>query len=126
MFDSLFSKGLFTCFYRPQTKLRKGNVFTPVTFCSQGGVCPVHAGIHPPGQTPRKSTSPLEALPGSTPTPHTPPTATAADGTHPTGMVSCLARVRFYRYCHRNNKQNVCVTHSVRYSQCHFCSNAEL
>ena len=28
--------------YRPQTKLRKGNVFTPVcqSFCSQGGVCP--------------------------------------------------------------------------------------
>ena len=29
----------------------------------------VHAGIHPPGQTP--------------------PTATAADGRHPTGMLSC-------------------------------------
>ena len=64
--------------YRPQTKLRKCNVFTPVcqSFCSWGVVypsmhwgrqthpgqtppcpvhagihtpCPVHAGIHPPG-----------------------------------------------------------------------------
>ena len=52
--------------HRPQTELRKGNVFTPVcqSFCSQGGCipacigadnpprqippCPVHAGIHNP------------------------------------------------------------------------------
>ena len=42
-------------FYCPQTKLRKGNGFTPVcqSFCSQGGSAPVHAGIHhPTGQTP--------------------------------------------------------------------------
>ena len=33
---------MFVVYYRPQTKLRKGNVFTPVcqSFCSQGvGVC---------------------------------------------------------------------------------------
>ena len=43
-------------------KLQKGNVFTSVCqeFCPQGG------GVHPPRQT-----------------------ATAADGTHPTGMHSC-------------------------------------
>ena len=58
-------------YYRPQTKLREGNVFTPVcqSFCSPGGClplvgggsatpradthrqtpsCPVHAGIHTP------------------------------------------------------------------------------
>ena len=38
-------------YYRPQTKLRKGNVFTPVCqlFCSQwGGSAPVHAGTHHP------------------------------------------------------------------------------
>ena len=48
-------------FYRPQTKLRKGNVFTRVCqeFCPQGGV-------YPPRQT-----------------------ATALDDTHPTGMHSC-------------------------------------
>ena len=41
---------LLVGFYRPQTKLRKGNVFTPVcqSFCLQRGVCPVHARIHPP------------------------------------------------------------------------------
>ena len=46
-------------FYRSQTKLRKGNVFTPVcqSFCSQGGVCPsailgyTPPSRHPPGQT---------------------------------------------------------------------------
>ena len=43
--------------YRPQTKLRKGNVFTSVCqeFCLRGSAS-VHAGIHPPthpaGQTP--------------------------------------------------------------------------
>ena len=50
-----------TLFYRSQTKLRKGNVFTPVcqSFCSQGGVCPsacwdTHTppSRHPPGQRP--------------------------------------------------------------------------
>ena len=38
-------------FYRPQTKLRKGNVFPPVcqSFCSHGGgSASVHAGIHAP------------------------------------------------------------------------------
>ena len=42
-------------FYRPQTKLRKGNVFTPVcqSFCSQGGcLCPSACWDTPPGQTP--------------------------------------------------------------------------
>ena len=40
--------------YRPLTKLRKGNVFTPVcqSFCSQGGVCLSACwDTHPPGQT---------------------------------------------------------------------------
>ena len=65
-------------FYRPQTKLRKGNVFTPVCHsvhrgrawqgacmvrvCMAGGM---HGG-HVAGEM-----------------------ATAADGTHPTGMHSC-------------------------------------
>ena len=42
-------------YYRPQTKLRKGNVFTPVcqSFCSGGVSGPVHAGIrHPTGRHP--------------------------------------------------------------------------
>ena len=68
-----------SCFYRQQTKLWKGNVFTPVcqSFCSQGGGClpqcllgytPFPLGRHPP--------PPLQ-------------TATAADGAHPTGMHTC-------------------------------------
>ena len=35
-------------FYRPQTKLRKGNVFTPVCHSVHRGSAPVRAGIHPP------------------------------------------------------------------------------
>ena len=48
-------------YYRPQTKLRKGNVFTPFcqSFCSQGGVpASVYAGIHPPGRHPPADTPP--------------------------------------------------------------------
>ena len=54
-------------FYLSQTKLRKGNVFTPVcqSFCSQVGVCPsacwdthTHPSRHPPGQTPPGQTHP--------------------------------------------------------------------
>ena len=40
--------------YRPQTKLREGNVFTPVWFCSQEGVS-VHWGLCPGGLCPRVS-----------------------------------------------------------------------
>ena len=57
--------------YRPQTKLRKGYVFTPACWDT------------PPGQTP-----PLDRHdPGQTPPPLQ--TATAADSTPPTGMHSC-------------------------------------
>ena len=46
---------------------------------STGGMsASVHAEIHPPGRQP----------PGQTPPPQQ--TATAVDGTHPTGMHSCL------------------------------------
>ena len=62
--------------YRPQKKLRKGNVFTPVcqSFCSQWeGVHPL--GRHPNGQTPPRA--------------DTSQTVPAVDGRHPTGMHSC-------------------------------------
>ena len=71
--------------------------------CSQGGCLPqcmlgytpwkhtpleVHAGIHPL----EAHTSPEAHPPRSTPRRHTPlpPTVTAADGTHPTRMLSCI------------------------------------
>ena len=64
--------GTLNCnYYRPQTKLQKGNVFTSVCqeFCPQGG---------PPGkQTPPSPPPPQQ-------------TAAVADDTHPTGMHSCL------------------------------------
>ena len=72
-------------FYRPQTKLRKGNVFTPVcqSFCSRGvGVsASVHAGIHTtlPDRCPSRQTPPCPVHAGiHTPCPvqagiHTPP-----------------------------------------------------
>ena len=67
-------------YYRPQTKLGKGNVFTPVcqSFCSQGGVSQ-HAlgqtpplgrhplGKHPPGKTsPRQTHTPAQCMLGYT------------------------------------------------------------
>ena len=69
--------------YRPQTKLRKGNVFTSVCqeFCPQWGV--------PPRQTPPPCRHPLADTPPGRHTP-THQTATAAGGTHPTGMHSCI------------------------------------
>ena len=53
------------------TELRKGYGFTGVCHSVHRGMYPsMHWGRQPPGQTP--------------------PTATAADGTHPTGMHSCF------------------------------------
>ena len=57
---SLKIQYILLIYYRPQTKLRKGNVFTPVcqSFCSRGGVClsacwdAPPPGQSPPGQTP--------------------------------------------------------------------------
>ena len=106
--------------YRPQAKFRKGNVFTPVcqSFCSWGAVVCLRAcwdthpmGRHPTGQTPPRQTPPgrhplgrhlgrhpLDRHPWADAPGQTPPSpvhadidmATAADGTHPTGMHSCL------------------------------------
>ena len=73
--------------------LRKGNVFTSVCqeFCPHGGRC-TPPGRHTPLDTPH-GRSPRQTLPWT----HThlldtplPTTTTAADGTHPTGMQSCL------------------------------------
>ena len=125
------------------TKLRQGNVCTPICHSVHGGVsASVHAGIHPKGRhtpwadhsqvdTPPSQTPPsplgrhpqVDTHPGQTPplgrNPHPPgqtpslgrhplgrqhprpsrplgrhpspqQIATAADGTHPTGMHSCL------------------------------------
>ena len=75
--------------YRPQTKLRKGNVFTPVcqSFCTQGGVCPSACWNTPPwADTPPGQTPPLGRHPSHK-------MATAADDTHSTGMHSCLCNI---------------------------------
>ena len=78
----------FLDYYHPQTKLQKGNVFTSVCqeFFPQGSVCQTPPGQTPPlGQTP-----PWADTPWHTPQADTPQQmATAADGTHPTGMHSC-------------------------------------
>ena len=77
-------------YYRPQTKLQKGYVFTPVSHSIHrrgfwGMSAPVHAGIHPRADTPPGQTPPSRHPPGR----HPQQTATAADGTHPTGIHSC-------------------------------------
>ena len=67
---------------RQQTKLLKGNVFTPVCHSVHGGrVQPLGPGLTPPGPLPLWQTPP-----GQTPPP---PTAATVDGTHSTGMHSC-------------------------------------
>ena len=87
-------------FYPPQTKFRKGNVFTSMCqeFCPQrkgGGHIPPRRHYPTPQTPPRPDTTPVgrQPPPGKTPLPlgrHLPrQTATAADGTHPTGMHSC-------------------------------------
>ena len=55
--------------------------------------CPVHAGIHTPGQTPPMDRKPPWADSLGRPPPHAciPPTAIAVDGMHPTGMHSCYS-----------------------------------
>ena len=112
-------------FHPPQTKLRKGNLFTSVCqeFCPRGVSTKHPLGKHPPwadippgrnpwadmprcrhtprqtppGQKPPGQTSPWADTsrvdtPGQTPRADVPlrQTATAVDGTHPTGMHSCL------------------------------------
>ena len=67
-------------FYRPQTKLRKGNILTPVcqSFCSDGGCLPqcmlgyTPWADTPPGQTPPGRHPPGRYPPGQTPL-QTPP-----------------------------------------------------
>ena len=65
-------------YYRLQKQLRKSNVFTSV--CQE--FCPQGRGVHPQADTPGQ-TPPWQA---DNPPPQM---ATAADGTHPTGMHSC-------------------------------------
>ena len=69
--------------------IRQDNIFTSVCqkFCPRGASASVHAGIHPPG---RHHLLPLGR--------HPPPqqTATAADGTHPTGMHSWFINSFFF------------------------------
>ena len=87
----------FVCiyFYCPQTKLRKGNVFTPVcqSFCSQGGCLPqcILGYTHPPlGRHPPWANTPYQVHAGIQCLAYAGINmATAADGTHPTGMHSC-------------------------------------
>ena len=61
-------------YYRPQTKLREGNVLQVSVIFFTGGV-PGPRGVHGP-----------RGVPGGDP----PRTATAAGGTHPTGIHSCV------------------------------------
>ena len=87
-------------YYRPQMKLRKGNVFTSVSRILSTGIVfqtppldrlgskpPPTGQTPPPRQTPLLGRYPLGRHPRADTPRHT---ATAADGTHPTGIHSCL------------------------------------
>ena len=74
-------------YYRPQTKLREDNVFTPVcqSFCSQGGWCTPPRQTPPTGQTPPpRGNTPLEVA-----------TEVGRGGMHPTGMHSCWSILQY-------------------------------
>ena len=78
---TLHLHSLYSFLLPSATKLRQGNIFTPVCHSVHEGVsASVHAGIHPLWQTP--------------PMGRQPPPTTAVNGTHPTGMHSCLNEVQ--------------------------------
>ena len=97
--------GAYRClFLPPTTKLQQGNVFTPVCHSVHRG-----SGRPPQEQTPRLAADTLpgadtplgaDTLPGADPP--QPPRAVHAgrygqqvDGTHPTGMHTCLVKCSF-------------------------------
>ena len=84
-------------YYRPQQQLWKGNVFTSICqelFCPREEFCP-GGGVYTDRQTPPSRHSTLCRHP---PLPSPPPQmATAADGTHPTGMHSCYKNLGVYK-----------------------------
>ena len=94
-------------YYRPQTKLREGNVFTPVCdYVHRGRCTPPLADIplpltDTPWQTHPQADTPLGRYPTGRHPPgrHPPERATAADGTLPTGMHSCLKFRDFLDSC---------------------------
>ena len=106
LFLMLYSSALPN--YRPQRSCGKVMFYTCLSFCPRGGGSAwVHAGIHPlgrypPGRHPQADTFLSRPPLGIHPLYRHPPgqtlppqqTATAVDGTHPTGMHSCL----LYRY----------------------------
>ena len=92
---SLYDRtGMLTDLLPSATKLRQGNVFTPVCDSVTGGCLPkCMLGYTPLAGSRPWADTPLQTPPGQTPLPRQTPSqqmATAADGRHPTGMHSCL------------------------------------
>ena len=100
-------------YYRPQTKLRKGNVFTCVCLSTEGEHIP--PGPYPPGTVPPSppGSYPLETIPpGLYPQDRTHQLLTSSGShhtygrqggdTHPTGMHSCLSVC--FQSCSRKDK----------------------
>ena len=81
--------------------------------------CPVHAGIHPLADTPQcmlgYTHTPAQCMLGYTPTPPPPAVATAADGTHPTGIPNAFLFKGISLYIHvflRNQFSSFVLIHS--------------
>ena len=80
-------------FYRPQTKLRDGNVFTRVCLFTGGSAFPQCYGA---GKHPLYADTPSQLLPRQTSAPPPHPEGTSCQyghpvgGAHPTGMHTCL------------------------------------
>ena len=80
----------YSIYYRLQTKLREGNVFTSVCDSVHGGGACLVSGVCSGGSLLGGGVpAPGGSAPGGADWWRPPPTATAAGGTHPTGMHSC-------------------------------------
>ena len=84
-----------------------------VILSTEGGVSARHCQTPPPSrQPPPRADTPTRAdPPGQTP-PSLPVTATAADGTHPTGMHSCLYKTLICPYMLHNGHYGLSIVWS--------------
>ena len=75
------------------------SVHTSLAQCMLGYTTPPRWADTPPGQTPPWADYPPPPSSGQTPIPPPPATATAAQGTHPTGMHPCFQGKRARKSC---------------------------
>ena len=81
MFTETSNEACTGVFLLSANEVCEGYVFTGVCLSTGGGSAPLHAGIHPPWQTPPRADTPS----GRHPLRQTPPQADTPSGRHPLG-----------------------------------------